>query len=67
MDEISEDLLRGQKERLMSDTKLQSMIEARNKLPVAAKRNEIMNAINENPVVIIRGNTGCGKTTQVCL
>ncbi|XP_054273843.1 ATP-dependent RNA helicase A-like isoform X1 [Macrosteles quadrilineatus] len=66
MDEISEDLLRGQKERLMSDTKLQSMIEARNKLPVAAKRNEIMNAINENPVVIIRGNTGCGKTTQVC-
>lgn len=25
-----------------------------------------MAAINENPVVIIRGNTGCGKTTQVC-
>lgn len=25
-----------------------------------------MEAINENSVVIVRGNTGCGKTTQVC-
>ena len=24
-----------------------------------------MEAIYENPVIIIRGNTGCGKTTQV--
>lgn len=28
-------------------------------------RNEIMTAINDNPVVVIRGNTGCGKTTQI--
>lgn len=25
-----------------------------------------MDTINNNSVVIIRGNTGCGKTTQVC-
>ena len=24
-----------------------------------------MDAIHKNPVVLIRGNTGCGKTTQV--
>ncbi|XP_046672255.1 ATP-dependent RNA helicase A isoform X2 [Homalodisca vitripennis] len=66
MDQISEDLLQGQKERLMSDSRLQNMIDQRNQLPVAAMRNEIMTAINENSVVIIRGNTGCGKTTQVC-
>lgn len=29
------------------------------------KAAEIVSAITANPVVIIRGNTGCGKTTQV--
>ena len=27
--------------------------------------SEILEAISQNPVVIIRGATGCGKTTQV--
>jgi ATP-dependent RNA helicase A len=26
----------------------------------------ILEHIHENPVILIRGNTGCGKTTQVC-
>lgn len=29
-------------------------------------RTTIMEQIHENPVILIRGNTGCGKTTQVC-
>ena len=29
-------------------------------------KDDIMAAIHENPVTLIRGNTGCGKTTQVC-
>uniref|UniRef100_A0A1B6BXD9 RNA helicase n=1 Tax=Clastoptera arizonana TaxID=38151 RepID=A0A1B6BXD9_9HEMI len=66
MDQISSDLLQGHRDRLQNDTKFQSMLGGRNSLPVAAKKNEIMEAINENSVVIIRGNTGCGKTTQVC-
>lgn len=65
MEQISDDLLQIQKERLMTDNKLQNMIDMRNKLPVAAMKNQIMETINENSVVIIRGNTGCGKTTQV--
>lgn len=39
----------------------------RNKnLPIYAKREEIVTAIRDNPVVILKGETGCGKTTQVC-
>jgi len=34
-------------------------------LPVYRKKEEILQAINANPVVIIQGDTGCGKTTQV--
>ncbi|EDW66733.1 probable ATP-dependent RNA helicase spindle-E [Drosophila virilis] len=38
----------------------------RNKnLPIYAQREQIMKAIRENPVVILKGETGCGKTTQV--
>jgi uridine kinase len=28
-------------------------------------KDEIMKTIHDNRVVLIRGNTGCGKTTQV--
>lgn len=38
---------------------------ARLKLPVVAEEQMIVEAINENPVVIITGETGSGKTTQV--
>ncbi|NXS38396.1 DHX37 helicase, partial [Pomatostomus ruficeps] len=39
--------------------------EARLKLPILAEEQVVMEAINENPVVIICGETGSGKTTQV--
>ena len=39
--------------------------EARMKLPVLGEEQSIMEAIAENPVVIIAGETGSGKTTQV--
>ncbi|XP_035196885.1 probable ATP-dependent RNA helicase DHX37 [Oxyura jamaicensis] len=39
--------------------------EARLKLPILAEEQVIMEAINENPVVVICGETGSGKTTQV--
>lgn len=34
-------------------------------LPVKKFESEILEAISQNPVVIVRGATGCGKTTQV--
>ncbi len=35
------------------------------KLPIAAKRDEIARAIEEHPVVIVSGETGSGKSTQI--
>src|ERR1700726_4108983 len=34
-------------------------------LPVSAKRAEILAAIRDNQVVIVAGETGSGKTTQI--
>ncbi|CAN0017247.1 unnamed protein product, partial [Choristocarpus tenellus] len=38
---------------------------SRRRLPAYAKSEEIVRTINENQVVVISGETGCGKTTQV--
>ena len=38
---------------------------ARLKLPIVAEEQKIMEAIHNNPVIIVRGATGSGKTTQV--
>lgn len=37
----------------------------RKDLPIIMMEQEIMEAINQNSSVIICGETGCGKTTQV--
>lgn len=34
-------------------------------LPVSAHRAEILRAVRENPIVIVSGDTGSGKTTQL--
>lgn len=65
LDQLSDDLMKDYRERLQTDTVLKDMIDFRQTLPVAVKRNEIMDIINNKPVIIIRGNTGCGKTTQI--
>lgn len=66
LDKLSTDLMEERRERLQADNQLQASIKDREKLPVFSMRSQIMQAINDNPVIIIRGNTGCGKTTQVC-
>ncbi|XP_055947285.1 ATP-dependent RNA helicase A-like isoform X2 [Argiope bruennichi] len=64
LETISQNLLveYNQKE---NDSTFQKMLEMRKELPVYQFREEILKAIRENSVVIIRGATGCGKTTQV--
>ncbi|MCZ4149678.1 hypothetical protein BZG21_35325, partial [Escherichia coli] len=34
-------------------------------LPVSARREDILDAVRENQVVVIAGETGSGKTTQL--
>ncbi|XP_065082926.1 probable ATP-dependent RNA helicase spindle-E [Ochlerotatus camptorhynchus] len=36
-----------------------------NKLPIRYSKDEILTRIRENPVIVLEGPTGCGKTTQV--
>ncbi|XP_034450852.1 probable ATP-dependent RNA helicase DHX37 [Hippoglossus hippoglossus] len=45
--------------------RLPEIQEARLKLPVLAEEQVIMEAVKENPCIVICGETGSGKTTQV--
>lgn len=44
---------------------LQQLAADRTRLPITPFREEIISAVANNQVVIIAGETGCGKTTQV--
>ena len=66
MDAISEDLNNDWSSRQKSDQTLLELQKQRSELPIYKMKGEIIEAIQENSVVLIRGNTGCGKTTQVC-
>lgn len=45
--------------------KFQEIWTTRSKLPAFGKKAEIMDAISENQIILIQGETGSGKTTQV--
>lgn len=62
LNNISLDLL---KPFNVSITRKPDIIESRSKLPVCQMEQEIIEAILYNPVVIICGETGSGKTTQI--
>uniref|UniRef100_A0A8C3TKT9 RNA helicase n=1 Tax=Catharus ustulatus TaxID=91951 RepID=A0A8C3TKT9_CATUS len=64
-EQISMDLKSDFMYRLEQDQELQKIQEAREALPVKNFENEILDAVRHNSVVVIRGATGCGKTTQV--
>ncbi|KAL3274033.1 hypothetical protein HHI36_015452 [Cryptolaemus montrouzieri] len=49
----------------MEDEEYMRMYEKRKKLPSFQKRNRIIQLIEKNQVVLLSGDTGCGKTTQV--
>lgn len=65
MDQLSDELINDSNGVLSED--FQKSIAMRSELPVFAKRDEILDVVNKNPVVIIQGSTGCGKTTQVSI
>lgn len=49
----------------MGEARHRSIQHQRRSLPVFAVRQELLNVIRENSVVIIVGETGSGKTTQL--
>ncbi|XP_015601854.1 ATP-dependent RNA helicase DHX36 isoform X2 [Cephus cinctus] len=42
-----------------------TMLKFREKLPSFQKRQEILDLVRDNQVIVISGETGCGKTTQI--
>lgn len=46
--------------------KSNTIAEQRKLLPVYDVRDDLLQVIRENQVVVIVGETGSGKTTQVC-
>ncbi|EPQ16408.1 ATP-dependent RNA helicase A [Myotis brandtii] len=64
-EQISMDLKSELMYQLDQDHDLQAILQERELLPVKKFEGEILEAISQNSVVIIRGATGCGKTTQV--
>lgn len=52
-------------ERKAKENARREMSELRKRLPVYERRDELLQAISENQVIIVQGETGCGKTTQI--
>ncbi|CAH1795075.1 unnamed protein product [Owenia fusiformis] len=65
MEDISRDLQEGLRMKTQNDDKYKKMLEGRLELPVNASKEQLLQAIEKNPVVMIRGETGSGKTTQI--
>ncbi|XP_064416002.1 ATP-dependent RNA helicase A isoform X2 [Latimeria chalumnae] len=64
-EQISSELKSELSYQLQQDQSLHQILQEREQLPVKNFEQEILRAIHHNPVIIIRGATGCGKTTQV--
>ncbi|KZT30522.1 P-loop containing nucleoside triphosphate hydrolase protein [Neolentinus lepideus HHB14362 ss-1] len=63
-DSSSEQIMAGFSARQASPA-YQEMLQYRNQLPVARYRDEIVSTLESSQVLVLSGETGCGKSTQV--
>jgi HrpA-like RNA helicase len=56
---------RGLWEQRIARPDMQALIGGREALPIASYREQIVAALDSHQVVLVAGETGCGKTTQV--
>lgn len=56
---------RSGKQRLVKVSRQPEIEAARSELPIISMEQEIVEAVLEHDVVVLSGETGCGKTTQV--
>lgn len=65
-DTFEDDIIDFRKiEKQERDRVRQQLEEQRKNLPVYKRKDELLQAIAENQIVIVQGATGCGKTTQM--
>ncbi|KAL5704172.1 RNA helicase [Ranunculus cassubicifolius] len=57
--------LKREHEHKLGRQKYKEMLDARAALPIAGLKGEILQLLKENDVLVVCGETGCGKTTQV--
>uniref|UniRef100_A0A5B7AYU7 RNA helicase n=1 Tax=Davidia involucrata TaxID=16924 RepID=A0A5B7AYU7_DAVIN len=57
--------LRSQQQAWQESLEGRKMLEFRRSLPAYKEKDALLTAISQNQVVIISGETGCGKTTQI--
>ncbi|XP_039015432.1 DExH-box ATP-dependent RNA helicase DExH7, chloroplastic-like [Hibiscus syriacus] len=57
--------LRQEAEKRKHTQKYKEMLKTRAALPIAALKNDILQLLKENDVLVVCGETGSGKTTQV--
>ncbi|PKA49264.1 putative pre-mRNA-splicing factor ATP-dependent RNA helicase [Apostasia shenzhenica] len=57
--------LRSQQETWQESPEGLKMLEFRRSLPAYKEKDSLIEAISQNQVVVISGETGCGKTTQL--
>lgn len=58
-------LLQTEFTSMVKTPKFQKILTSRMNLPIWGYKDELILMIQNNPVIIIKGSTGCGKTTQV--
>lgn len=64
-DVLDAKLLRELEDKIENNNTYKRMVAIRKKLPAYDKRKEILDLLEQNQVLVISGETGCGKTTQV--
>ncbi|XP_015062768.1 DExH-box ATP-dependent RNA helicase DExH1 isoform X4 [Solanum pennellii] len=57
--------LKQKQEKTRESEKVKAMISFREKLPAFKVKSEFMEAVANNQVLVVSGETGCGKTTQL--
>ncbi|KAL1208261.1 DExH-box ATP-dependent RNA helicase DExH5 [Cardamine amara subsp. amara] len=57
--------LRDRQEYWEASVEGRRMVESRRSLPAFKQRDSVLKAISQNQVIVISGETGCGKTTQI--
>ncbi|XP_029026610.1 ATP-dependent DNA/RNA helicase DHX36 [Betta splendens] len=64
-DHSLDDYLKNDLQSKTSNPQYKEMMKFREKLPSYSKKEELVELINSNRVLVVSGETGCGKTTQV--
>ncbi|KAL3646913.1 hypothetical protein CASFOL_009457 [Castilleja foliolosa] len=57
--------LKQKQEKMRESDGVKAMLEFREKLPASKVKSDFLKAVAENQVLIVSGETGCGKTTQL--